>query len=572
MSYIVEEEHKTKHIIPDEQEQKIKTQKARDQQQQAYQQQQSQQMAQQQVQPQVPQITRQQGVQEFGDSTIASQLADLQIRQQSAPMQDNIVPQESEPFTPEQLPTGSEVYTWDDLGGWPDEGRGMMRDQLIGIRVGNRVFYLPPEGDFTLEQKQEINALLDQGYESEFITDEPVVVPETPGQGDPADPGDGWTSQYDIGTPPEMTPGTAPTGAPSIPGLTPGQPAQPYQDANLQYRGDLEGMLANRPQYEMTEQEMLEAAMRDAGLMIDPHQHALGRSHEQMQQALDAQRAMAEASHAGYQTDIDYAMGEAQRQATESAIARGGGRAGLVDWQSAKLMAPIMGSAEAQAARHEATMNDIAAQKTMAQRHYGEHMNELEQRRGELTQQRMQQLEELQYARAVDDWDRAWRATQQLEMMDEQIRQFDNQMQLQTDKFHESQRQFDNQFALQAAGLEQQQWQFTESLSEQQRQFDNQMQQRNHEFIENLKIKNRALDLEEKKLISDLAFRDKQFEQMLQQFDLEFSLKEWMAEKSWSDLTPWEQAQLPILIAELIGRFPDVDFPDFDWPETGGGI
>ncbi len=125
------------------------------------------------------------------------------------------------------------------------------------------------------------------------------------------------------------------------------------------YEDKLNELLGNRPQWNMNQGQMQEHAQRQAGLQIDPQVQALTNWKQKQ---------------AG--TDL------------ESAISRGGGRSGAVDW--------------------------LANQR---QERFGGELQNLEARRGDITAQTLNQLESLRYDRGQQDWQAQQAALSQLSQM-----------------------------------------------------------------------------------------------------------------------------------------------------------
>jgi hypothetical protein len=136
------------------------------------------------------------------------------------------------------------------------------------------------------------------------------------------------------------------------------------------------------------ESELLTQAQQYAGLQIDPQLQALQRSLGQARQ------------EAGTYTQ------EAEKRALESAIARGGGRSGVVEWLTAEQTKPITTA--------------LARAETAGL----EQMQQLEARRGELAANQLAALRQLEHANASGNWQLAQQATAQLAQLAQQAQQF----------------------------------------------------------------------------------------------------------------------------------------------------
>lgn len=134
------------------------------------------------------------------------------------------------------------------------------------------------------------------------------------------------------------------------------------QQSQFPYEQALQQLLTSGPQYSQSPGEMQAQAQQYAGLQIDPQITRL-------QQLQDRQA----------QTDL------------ESAIARGAGRSGVVDWQS-----------------------------DQRNKYYGDQFTDLEARRGDLAAQHMAGLQTQQHERGVDDWNRQQQAALALSQMAQQ--------------------------------------------------------------------------------------------------------------------------------------------------------
>ncbi|MGB9802162.1 MAG: hypothetical protein ACPLSX_04265, partial [Arcobacter sp.] len=203
------------------------------------------------------------------------------------------------------------------------------------------------------------------------------------------------------------------------------QLSQPLQQYSFQGEQLLRDLLARMPVYQQpSQEELLQQAKTWANLQVDPTIQAISQSLAQTKQALETQQAKTEAAYAGLDQSTQRFMQEAARQALESAIARGGGRSGQVEWYTSKLQQPIAEQYAQAQAQKAAELADIANRMTLAEQQAAEQQKALEQRRGELEAERLSELQNLAHATAVGDWQRAFEAAQNLAAMATQAQQW----------------------------------------------------------------------------------------------------------------------------------------------------
>jgi hypothetical protein len=131
-----------------------------------------------------------------------------------------------------------------------------------------------------------------------------------------------------------------------------------------------------------------------ASTQVDPLITAIQNNLAQQLAAQETAKSDIEAAYAGLPEKYAAQLEEARRTALESAIARGMGRSGVVDWQTTQYSKPILESqrqSEAdKAAKLAAIANTIAALNTTAQNS----LTAAEQQRGALEAARMGELEQ----------------------------------------------------------------------------------------------------------------------------------------------------------------------------------
>lgn len=193
---------------------------------------------------------------------------------------------------------------------------------------------------------------------------------------------------------------------------------QQYQQVSYPYQQMLEQMLANQNlSTPLTPAQIQERALAQAGLIYDPQVAALNDALEQYRQAAESQRRSIEAAYAGVTERTTRMMEEAAQQALESAIARGGGRAGAVEWLVEKAQQPIIERQQQLDAEQAAKLAAVADALALAEQQTATQTQRLAELRGQYTAQQAQALEDLEYSRRVGDWERAFSAAQSLANM-----------------------------------------------------------------------------------------------------------------------------------------------------------
>lgn len=237
---------------------------------------------------------------------------------------------------------------------------------------------------------------------------------------------------------PTLSPGTQPTqptqsavqtassrGTTAIPRDVMSQLGETMSKYLYPYEQTMRDLAAQMPKYQMpSKEELLQQAKTWANLQIDPSLQAVAQALAQTKQALETQKAQTEASYAGLDQATQRFMQEAAQRALESAIARGGGRSGQVEWYTSKLQQPIAEQYAQAQAQKAATLSDIASKITLAEQQAAEQQKSLEQRRGELEAARLAELQQLAHATAVGDWQRAFEAAQNLASLATQAQQW----------------------------------------------------------------------------------------------------------------------------------------------------
>lgn len=207
--------------------------------------------------------------------------------------------------------------------------------------------------------------------------------------------------------PPQMISQTPPTSMDDI--LSMLSKYQGAQAASMApYEQMLRDIMANQPLSQaMPEEDMLASARERAALMIDPQRLALQQQIEELQRQAEASRGRIQADYAGAEESVARMLEEARRQATESAIARGGGRSGQVDYFSRKMQEPIAIGHQQQQAQRMARLGDIESALMTSQRQAAQTLSQLAQQEGQITNQQLAALRDAAYGKQTQEWQQA---------------------------------------------------------------------------------------------------------------------------------------------------------------------
>lgn len=172
----------------------------------------------------------------------------------------------------------------------------------------------------------------------------------------------------------------------------------PYEELIRSY-------LTSQPTYEpISEEDLLAMARERAALMVNPQRLALQQQMEEIQRQAEASRQRIEADYAGSEDAVNRALALARQQATESAIARGGGRSGQVDYFTGKLQEPIMTGFQQQQSQRAASLADIESALSQGTRQAQQMLAQLADQEGFLTTQHLASLRDTGYSRAQQEW------------------------------------------------------------------------------------------------------------------------------------------------------------------------
>lgn len=207
--------------------------------------------------------------------------------------------------------------------------------------------------------------------------------------------------------PPEPQPVYTPPPAPS-PAPKPEPKPEPAPTTQVEdFFRDLPQWTYYKP---MSTAEQRRLAQEYASMYIDPQIAAVQRSLEQAIADAAAQEERIRAAYAGTEQMLGRREEQQAARDLESAISRGAGRSGVVDWlarERGEYFAGLLSEAEAKrAAELSAVVNQLA----LKQRQAPEQITALEAQRGALASQELNRLRELEYQRQrehdLDQWAR----------------------------------------------------------------------------------------------------------------------------------------------------------------------
>lgn len=158
------------------------------------------------------------------------------------------------------------------------------------------------------------------------------------------------------------------------------------------------------PEYEaLSDEELLRLAKEYADLQIDPVKAQLQRYLEQAALDAAAQEERIRAAYAPGEAALERREEAQAKRDLESAIARGGGRAGAVEWASAERQMHHAELLTGHKGKEAAELTAIANQLGLTERQIQERKVELEEMRGKLTSQELKDLRER-------EWDKMFHA------------------------------------------------------------------------------------------------------------------------------------------------------------------
>ena len=164
-------------------------------------------------------------------------------------------------------------------------------------------------------------------------------------------------------------------------------------------------MLASFPQAQFqTDDEMLGTANNYADMQVSSQLLALQQALDQAGVDAKSQKELIEGAYAGVADQLAQTTETQKAQALESAISRGGGRSGVVDWSNAKINEAQTSQLAQTEAQKAAQLANVANQLMSQKKQYTGQINQLEGQRGSLAQQFLHNLQNQNYANNTNAW------------------------------------------------------------------------------------------------------------------------------------------------------------------------
>ena len=177
------------------------------------------------------------------------------------------------------------------------------------------------------------------------------------------------------------------------------------QGTNLPYGSAIADIISQYPKATpKTQEELMGAAQNYSSLQITPQLEALQRSIAQAGTTANSQTNAINAAYAGVPQQTQGMLDEARRYAQESAIARGAGQSGVVNWETEKRTTPIMAQAQQLEGEKAAKLSGISDWLANIQSQGSQQEQDLAAREGDLTQQYLQLLTGQNEGQSVSDW------------------------------------------------------------------------------------------------------------------------------------------------------------------------
>jgi len=172
-------------------------------------------------------------------------------------------------------------------------------------------------------------------------------------------------------------------------------------NAQFPYQSFLESLMSRIPQWNQSPTQMQENARLWANLQIDPQISQLTRTLEQAMTNAQSQKQAIRAAFEGVPEQLERTEQRQAQADLESAIARGAGRSGVVDWQTRNRQEHFNQLLSQNAAQQAAQLAAVANQLGLTQQQTLDAMNQLEAQRGQLTQSFLSQLEDRGFTRGM---------------------------------------------------------------------------------------------------------------------------------------------------------------------------
>lgn len=215
--------------------------------------------------------------------------------------------------------------------------------------------------------------------------------------------------------------------------VVPPAPQIPYSYATNPYMSDLYDMAMSGGVYSPRDSSELQGeASQYANLLVDPQVSNITRQLAQLQSQAEGQRGSINATYSGLSDRATWLLQQAEEAAQHSAISRGGGRSGAVEWETQKYKTPVNTWVLEQESQKAANLLALENALSLSQTQGQDKIQELEKMRGEYTAQRLAALQELESAKAAGDYERATSVLTTLANLDMQQQQLDMNYSLET--------------------------------------------------------------------------------------------------------------------------------------------
>jgi len=181
--------------------------------------------------------------------------------------------------------------------------------------------------------------------------------------------------------------------------------ALPADAYSVPYEQLYRDMLASYPEAQyQSEEDMQDAAENYANLQVSSQLQALQDAMDQAGVDAKSQKKLIEAAYSGVADQLAQASETQKAQALESAISRGGGRSGVVDWSNAKINEAETEQLSQSEAQKAAQLANVANQLAALQTKYQDQTTQLEGQKGSLAQQYLQNLQNQNYTNNTNAW------------------------------------------------------------------------------------------------------------------------------------------------------------------------
>jgi len=184
---------------------------------------------------------------------------------------------------------------------------------------------------------------------------------------------------------------------------------QNQQQYSFPYEQMLRDILAQPSAFNMpSDEDLLKQAQQYADLQINPYLSSLDTRWGQEQAAADTARKEVEAAYAGLEEKTNQALAQARQAALESAISRGAGRSGVVDWRTSQLEKPIYAGKQQAQAEQAAKLAAIANALSASQSDIGRQRSAYELQRGTLQSNQLAALKQQAIQQALAAQAQKW--------------------------------------------------------------------------------------------------------------------------------------------------------------------